>query len=476
MTKERKEKWTCIFLGALAIYILLLINNVTEFYYDSEYYWALSQRFYDGDRFIFEAGDFGYRGYAYPLFLAVVNGAGTFSKYIYWTLLSLIYSILIVGVVGDLVEAVMAVRVSAFKRLIPLLLLLIFWRGLFVYPLTDLITVLVSVTAVYFICLLIQNKSIYKDVLYVFAAGALSYCALDIRATYKWNIYLSLVMIIIICWKSGWKRTLGLSVFFAIGVGVLAVPQIYSNYVRYNALSYDNPLVLYRANQGLGMSFLLFEGEKLLRYETYVGVGSGETILPGITGYDPIMSIILAREGVDLSVPDTLGIIKYIKMFFKYPIEYLQMYFAHLVNCLDARYGEIYIKEFGNRYHFQVLSVVIYLITLIDVRIKLISGRLQGVKNSDVFLLVCRRYGLVIMYILLPAIISLPGHIEPRYAIALHLLIYAYIAYCTDYKAVSKWVKGNICEAIILFLVLFFGLSLIQNWSLTMAGYENFLF
>lgn len=469
-----KGKWTYIFLGTLAVYIFLIINNVTEFYYDSEYYWMLSETLYDGRSFTFEAGNFNYRGYVYAVFLTCINGAGTYSKYIYWMLLSFIYSFLIVGIIGDLAEIVMEVKISMAKRLVPLILLLIFWPGLFLYPLTDLITVLVSVTAVYCICALAQSKYGYQDVFCAFFAGALSYFAMNTRATYKWNIYLSLIMITIMCWKSGWKRVVKLLGLYILGVGALAAPQIYSNYVCYHVLTYDNPLVLYRAEQG--MSYLLFQGAKLLRYETYVGVGSGETILPGITGYDPIMSIILEREGIDLTASDTFSMIKYIKMFVKYPVEYLGMYFAHFVNCLDVRYGEIYIKEFGGRYHLQIISVIIYMITLVDMHNKLIFNRLQGIKSKDLLKEICPKYGLIIMYIILPVIISLPAHIEPRYAIALHLLIYVYIAYCTDYRAVYEWIKKNVCLTIIMFMLLFCSLSLMQNWSLTMAGYKDILF
>lgn len=471
MEKNKRENLFGILLGWVMIFVFLVLNNETDFYYDSLGYWQLSTNFYGGGKFFFNPGDFNLRGYIYPLFLALINGAGGYSKYIYWLLLSLIYSILIVYFMGKLFELIFHKELSVIKRLVPVFMLMFFWPGLLLYPLSDLMAVLISMLAVYFICLSVQSTVISKEIVCAFGAGAMSYIALNIRATYKWNIYLGVILLIVWCWKKNWKKAIRTVILFGLGVVLFAIPQIYANYYNYGVLTYDNPLSMYTNNR---MAYLLFEGADWVRYETYVGTDS--SISPSVIGIDPIMQIVFNRENIELSVQNSYSIIEYIKLFLKYPIEVLEMYFSHLVNCLDVRYGEIYIKEFGNRYFKQMISILVYLFLLIDIHNKILVKKVNGLSTKSIYGMICKRYAIFIFFILLPALISLPGHIEPRYAISLHILIYAYLAYLMDYNAILKWIKEHIGVFILFYSVFFMGITLIQNWSLAMAGYSNLLF
>ena len=77
---------------------------------------------------------------------------------------------------------------------------------------------------------------------------------------------------------------------------------------------------------------------------------------------------------------------------------------------------------------------------------------------------------------LLPVAVSLPGHIEPRYAIALHLLFYAYIAYKANLKRVGHWISSHKAISLLLFICMFTVFTLVQNWSLGLSGYNEFMY
>lgn len=299
--------------------------------------------------------------------------------------------------------------------------------------------------------------------------------ALNIRATYKYNIYIGilfLLMLYIERHKIAYKKLFCSLLGFLVGLLLIALPQVYCNYVNYNKISIDNPLT-YLSSTGDRTGYLLYEGAIMPRRETYVGTDA--SITPGFETVDPVVEAIFQKEGLSLGVVDGLGlgVIDYIKFVLRYPVEFAGVYLCHFINCFDVRYGEIYISDFGGRYFIQFLSILLYLAVLIDVCLCYSQKRKKGIPFSNI-LKIERLFTL--FYILLPALISLPGHIEPRYAIAGHILIYVYLAFLCKVGRLMHWIKRHIVLFLFTFCLIFSLFTLIQNYSLEFAGYQGLIF
>lgn len=451
-----ENKYVACIVSTIMLFGFYIHANVTNYYYDAQGYMDISRSFFESNRFCFDATMFNIRGYTWPLMLAIFSYPGI--QYVFWLFLSGLYSIIIVVAIGDFGEIVIGKRLSAVKRIIPIIMLMVFWPGIILYPLSDLIAVLISVLACYSLALwLDQENCCINTIVYSFLSGIFADMALNIRATYKIPMYLGLLFITIYSIKKRDVRLLISSVvFYLLGVAISAAPQVYANLINFDSISFDNPLSL--MNGGNRSVVLLYEGAVIPRYETYVG--NDPTITPAFYGFDPIMREVFRQEGISFKYfPDMAY---FVRLVFKHPVEFMCVYFTHIVNCLDVRYGDMYILNFGGmrRLIVQIISVAIYTLLLIDIK---------RLGNIEIFKKIRIRWFLLIMYILLPTIISIPGHIEPRYAIAFHVVMYLYFAYILDWNYVIISLRKHFVQHIITYVVMLSCLTTIQNWCLSFA-------
>lgn len=467
----KKQKILGMLFFTFFLFAFMVINDITKYWFDSADYIELSECFREGGHFVFDASRFSLRAYTWPLMLAFLRGFCHFDKYIYWLLLSGMYAFLYIVVIGDLFEEILHLKISIVRRSFPIILTMIFWPGMFLYPLSDLIAVLVSMLALYFLVIMDKADSNVKIFFLAMLAGVMVDSALNIRATYKVNILLGGIILLL----SLKKKKNFVSIFLAllayvIGIGLSATPQIYANYINYGKISINNPLSFWNSDNRA--VYLLFEGAIIPRYETFVGVSNEENIGAAFHGYDPIIKTIYQLEGIDLSNYNQSSIWNFIKLVLKYPLEFLTVYFSHLINCFDVRYGDIYIYEFGGikRDIIQILSSIFYSIFVVGsyLRIKVF----EQVEKKKIY----GKKMMVYIYILLPTLISLPGHIEPRYAISMHILMYIIFSYQFDLCEIMKWIRQNIIKFIALTLCILVLLTLICNWSLALSGYHSLLY
>lgn len=467
------RKILAFLLSTILIYIFLFICNVREYLYDADTYWTISKSLWSDGRLIFKPELFNIRGYTWPLLLAILNGFGNLNVYIFWINIAMLYSLLGAIVMFDMFENVFNIQISCIKRVLTILLVVVFWPGVVCYPLSDLIAILISIFSLYFLVLLNKNEDgAIKTLLFVFLSGFLADSALNIRATYKYTLYVGLLGIVVIYVKKKKFNYMMIAILgYFLGVFVAAAPQIYANNINYGVWGIDNPLSYW--NNGNRAVFLLYEGAAWSRYETYIGSTPGISV--AYIGIDPTTLSIFEKEGIELYMAEQFSLVDFIKLVVKYPVEFVTIYFSHIVNCLDVRYGELYVKEFGGikRYIIYALSIFIYTAIFIDFHTRMGNkiNSLKGIKQ------ICSsQWFWVSLYILVPAIISLPGHIEPRYAMAAHILMYIYFVCKLDYGGLFKWIKNHVVLALLIYCALFATIALVCNWSLASASDVNILF
>lgn len=470
---DNRRKISSLILSTIILFFFMIINRVTDYHYDSGEYYRIAQSIMLNPNFIINPELFIIRAYSWPLMLAFLNGFGFFNLYVYWFFYSFFYAFLLSIIIADLFEEILKIKVYTMRRIAPLILLILFWPGLLLYPLSDIASVLVSITSLYFLLLLRKQDKIMTSFLFSLTAGFLSDCAVNIRAPYMYNLYLGIIILIIIVVKKK-NPTLIVSTIFGYIFGILlsAAPQLYFNFCNYGVVGIGNPLSYWNGNNRA--IYLLYEGALIPRYETYVGINS--SIRPAFYGWDPIVTSIFQKEGIILTSADQNTIFSFIKLVLKYPLEFLTVYFSHFINCFDVRYGDIYIKDFGGvkRVIIQILSTLLYSTLFIDIKNRLLVcqnsllSRIKKIVSCDLFW--------VGLFIILPTIISLPGHIEPRYALAMHIFMYLNFSYIIKLKFIFIWVKNNIIQSILIFMTLLVCMLLIQNWSLALSGYSGLIY
>ena len=473
---------------AAILFVFLCARHVTTFYYDAMHYWEYSEAFIRNGRLTFPVDQLYLRSYAWPLILCFLNGGGKFPFPVYWLLLSMFYALFIAVVSPGLFEELLGRPIRVIPRIIPAVLILVFWPGFVTYPLSDLAAPFFGVAAVWLIVLLNKTDSKLKFILYAFLAGVLADTALNIRSVFKYNIYLGAVLIIIFCLKNGesslrdrvvkaLKRMIPALLAFAVGVLAAAAPQIYANKVNYDEMSIDNPLAWYYETNGGYRSwprYLIYEGLVMPRYETYVG--DDPNIADAYTTYDPIMTEIFRREGIVLGPDSELSIRGYLRICKRYPLEVMCAFATHLFNNLDARYGNSYITEFGGTTGKQIISIAVYTLALIGVY--LVSKRVKRTP-SGVFPYVRTAFStkvLVALYIAFPTLVAFPGHCDPRHSLSAQILMYFFLAYALPVKEAAAWIKKHWLAVIVAYALFFATATAIQNYSLRFAGDLGLLF
>ena len=474
---KSQSKYRAVFSFAICtiiIFAFMEYKNVTRYWWDADEYRYIAQTFISGGRFSFNPTRFNNRAYTWPLVYALLTGFGHFSIHVFRFLNSLMYAFLMCVIMGNLFEEIFEIKISGIKRSVPVILTVMFWPGLILYPLIDIMAVLTSMISVYMFYLMYKRDNMPGVFALAVISGFASDAALNMRATYKYCMYAGIIVLLIMSVKKRKVSFLAVSVAgYVLGAGISAAPQIYANWINYGIIGWDNPLSYW--NGGNRMVYLLYEGYINPRIECYIGPGSNEWISAAITSVDPVANAIFHKYGVEMDLAEQYALTDFIRMVLRHPAESAAMYTSHAINCLDARYGIIYIESFGGvyRYLLQALTIVIYETLFIDAHIRL-KGSLDS--GNGVKRVVLSRWFPVACFILIPVAVSLPGHIEPRYAVAFHLLVYAYLAYKADLIKVRDWVKAHAVTALVLYICLFSVLTLVQNWSLGLSGYNEFLY
>ncbi len=424
MSDNRKKlSWLILYLGIFAgILILHFALSLTE----EDYYWDASAYLNYG-RSLFANGHYSlenladcFRGYVFPSFIGIIDFVGaklgiTWAFYVFSSLLialGLLVTIRFMEEVLGYSEQKNATVTGYLRRLLPVALLLLFFWGIFVYPLSDIYALLVAVTSVY-VVYTAGKKNRWPKMLFYLFGGVLGYAAYNIRTIY---LFLMVVLALIILYQehSDWKWAVCGLVFFIIGAAVSAYPQVYANYKLEGVLS---PFV---QNQGL-FAQQLYWGLEWPRYETYVG-----------TERDASMYFIQRTgEGFVMQAGEEYSIGAYIRLAFKYPLEIVAILGTHIINAFFPIFPEQYVSDLGaNRYLLVILSQVILFTFFRLVR--------WSVAHKEIDLK-------QLMYpaaVLLPSLVILAGAVEQRFTMPFYLFIFFYISYF-DYSKVMQDVKKN---------------------------------
>lgn len=390
-------------LAAFAVFAALLFvaqrKHAIEFFpYDSSTYWALAV-----DPWSLPASAF-IRGYFFPAVLggwvAALSAIGVAQVEAFRLFSSLVYSAALTILLPETYRLLAGGRTSLVRRLCPALLLALLFPGLFLFPLSDVPAALLMWTAV---MLLLRSvaPTASRSLVLALLAGCAAGAAYNTRTIYLFSVGL-LVLGLLLQARARWRELC----CFALGIVLIGVPQLALNLRMHDQASLD-PTVSYVG----GKLFLkqLVWGMGVQKYETYMVDGMG-----GLPYPDPAGTRLQAR----ISKEDTIDTVPaYLLAVVRNPMPFLGLYGRHFVNGLDVRDGRVYMTHPPDG---KTLTSFACISVLLLATLSLVAGSSgRGAQLPHPVL----RWTCV-GALVLPALLAIPGAVETRFLLPLHMFLY----------------------------------------------------
>jgi hypothetical protein len=367
------------------------------------------------------------RGYFFPIMLLPLRALADLmldSVTVIRVGMSLLYAIALPLLVPAAFQQIFGGRITFARRMVPVALLALLFPGVLVYPLTDLPAALLTLGAITAALRGLRLERVPRAAGALVAAGALAGAAYYTRPVYAGAVAVLLVMILAVGGRGpdgrGLPRRLAL-VSLLLGLLLIALPQLALNRLTRGVSS----LAVYSVveERSLFASQLVW-GITLQRYETTIAT---DAAAPTVYYLDPAGERLFkaAMNGGDL-----FSVRYYVRTVLTRPLDFAAIYSRHLINGLDARDGIIYTRKPSparNRtalLNFALLTLAFWVAC---------SWRLRDPRASlPGFAPASRAWPWGLLALLAPVALILPGAVESRFFLPLHLLAYGVIAFQFD--------------------------------------------
>lgn len=418
LNESQSEIYPLILAGA--VFVLMLIytfqRSYNPFVHDSLFYWTLADSF-SNDGFSFTNFSDGLRGYLFPFLLFLVktqaNLVNVDAKLWFYGYSALFFTLLSIYIIPWAFSHIFRWKIFLFGRLLIPLFVFFFWRGHFLYPLSDFPAFAALLIAVTLLAKSLRYKNVsYLSIFIGFFLGA----ALNIRPVYQVSLIIILPFLMINIYKLGLAKGLKWFLFILFGFSLVLVPQLKINQLHFKV---NSPLVLARV---VGDENLyekqLFWGLKTQKYEINIGTNYPSII---VVYNDPIIQKL---QKTNLLREKTLD--RYIKIIRRYPLDMSVSYFRHMFNGVDIFYPTPYVKNVYVDHMF--LSVINYTIwfLLVYYFFRMDLTKLDYIKILGV------------TSFLLPVILAIPTAVEVRFFLPAYLMAYGVIAFDFDFVGSLK--------------------------------------
>jgi len=273
----------------------------------------------------------------------------------------------------------------------------------------------------------------------------MAYGAYNTRTIYLFSVALIVIGIATMLYRNHPVRTRLLAISaFSIGVAIACAPQVLINKKNYGSLS---PAVISTVeNRSLFANQLLW-GITLQRYETSVDKNSPG---PAVFYLDKAGELLFKENNIG---KHPFGVKEYLVLALRNPIAFIGIYGRHLVNGLDLRDGDVY--TIGQTPKRSRRAVFNFMIVFLGITIMVTSSR-PGTNRIG-----AERFFWFFVAIL-PVLMVLPGAIETRFFLPIHLAIYCAIALGSDASTILSVLRKHGLLTGLIFLLsiaIFFSVS-----------------
>lgn len=423
-------KISLFFLSVFLITLYGKLNNVGEFFWDAGRYWYLSTFFKDFN------GDFSLllyteelRGYLFPLTLFALREL--LGKYLetYSLLIPLFNAVIMTTIslilLPEIVKDLFGIKLNWIRRTLLLGIFFFIWRDYVFYPLSDIPAFfLVLVYTVFLIKVLKARKITPELFCMVFTIGLAMSAVYFVRPVYLINVPIVIGSFGIFLLRRIIKDKKEIILAFLLGMCLLAgailptIPQYYINSHNFNKKTF-------MVSSGLYSDQLVW-GLRMQKYETNINTdiyADKQAIFE-----DPQFQMIYAKNYDLYTEKFNQNNVKYILMHMirYYPLDVITIYFRHFFNGLDVRYPTVYLFNV-----FQIsLPIMLLNYTLIFLFLFM--------KKPVNFLKVNLNKIVIITLFVFPVLLALPGAVEPRFFLPVHLLIYSGVVALLPWRRLTK--------------------------------------
>lgn len=411
-----------IFPCILAYDIKIYLTGNLVYYGDAAYYWESGRSF----SFVNYTGA-SFRGYFFSMINYVLIWISQIlhlnEQLLFLILWALGFCFLISWLLPSMHELYFNNKPKLYQILILFGLIAYFWRGYFLYPLSDFLSLTLLLISIY----LFSNGMKKQKIIYYIYSGLVLGCAMNVRPNYHYLFYaiiLALMFFIInrLLKKRFLKSDFQLRSLFLVSISALvpAIPQAFINLHSFQNFSFF-PL---DAVQG-GMP-----GQMLTFAHLQLGIGF-QKFLPGLYPDWHAINLMLHEKGRAVpSLQPTADYYAlweeypihsfktYASLIFKYPLDFAVIYFRHFFNALDLKVHSVYyLPKATNGILFSLLNYTVYFIAITMIY-----------KNARL-IITNWKISIPLFALLLPACIHIPGGIECRYFLAVYIVVYYIISF-----------------------------------------------
>lgn len=429
--------------GVLSILVLHYVGRIREYPYDAGVYWHEGS-LYGLEKFSIYNYNYPLRGYLFPLFTYAIRklafeGLGTERK-VFCVVTSLLYSFFFMILLPQILKIMFEIIVPLWSRLIFTAVCIIMFRGMILYPLTDLFGLMCMCIAIYFYLMLMQDrvKKRAVRVLYAIGMGMALGGAYYVRPVYliTWIAFAGIMLFEVIRTKK-W-----ILLFGVIGIFLIAMPQVCINHKHFNTWS---PMIQTQLHFGESLYLSQLEwGVSMQKYETNID-DTVEDIPAGMV-FEDLTGKEILEEGGGID-----SYFSYVRFCFRHLADMACIYLKHIFNGMDIVYPMIYIKNvFCNRFVTQLINYTLIFFG--------IEGLLFFIKKK------CWNRLIVSMAVTycLPILLVVPTAVETRFFVGAHIVLYLFgVAALTNRDwwnkfVLYKWKKVGI-------YILFLGICFLLN-------------
>ena len=411
--------------GFVLISFVIAFSNISllhnPFYFDALRYWQLSSSFIKDGSFALTNFASNLRGYLFPLLLFPFAGLGGmgFGAAFFVLCSAPMYGAFLTVLVPKLFELIFKRSPSTKSVLLFSFLVIIFWRGYFYYPITDLPAIIFLCLAFYFV--LKYFETWWGAVLVgIFLSGAGL-----IRPVYQIVLIPAILWIMYFCIyqkKLRVQRAIIQLVLLFIGLGSVYVPQLLINMKSYGVVS---PFVRTGSNGGPDLFTLQLNwGIDLQKYETNVGKNypSPRVLFIDRQGEQALFDLGAKSKTMEKTGqigPDKpFSLQEYLGMVVTHPLTFTGIYLRHLFNGLDLHYDTPYIEDvFSFSFPRQLANYTVWFLSL-----GFLAAHLKRWKG------LIPQLALLLIFCL-PVLPTIPTAVEVRFMLPAHILAYAVLTF-----------------------------------------------
>jgi hypothetical protein len=435
------------------VFILVLVYTLQRaeqaFIHDSFNYWNLADNFLKNGEFSFTNYGNGLRGYFFPfvLFLIISLGGvlGVDARQLFYVFSAFYFSILTIYVLPWGFQSIFCWRISFWGRAVIAILLFIFWRGHFLYPLTDFPAITALLIGVAYLSHSLRYQTSPALALFI---GFFFSAAVNIRPVYQLSLIMLIPFFLLQVYRLKVVKAVKWVVFLLLGCCVVLMPQYRINQTHFQV---NSPGVLARFGDDENLFVKqLFWGLKIQKYETNIGENYS---LAAVAYQDPLFDKLPQRLSKNRTISGYLEIVE------RYPQDVAISYFRHFFNGIDIFFPTPYVKNlFANHMLFSAMNYLVWLLAAFFL-IRTDFAQIDRVQLAGV------------VAFLAPVILAVPTALEVRFFLPIHLMAYGIIAFGIDYHALAASVLSDKWRVLRAVLVL--TLWILVCFTLSAATVEN---